>query len=249
MDSDAKNAPESHGVAVKKLHIEGLNQKERRLLITKAFQQLPHDLSYGEKLQHMSKCLDMRLNGVQQMGKRWKFREWDLEQRIEAEATAAPVATLLHQSDAPFSTAEFLAELRQFTRRAVDASSRFTRCTALMIEMYSQRLEAKVLTTPNPTEVDYMEMELIYDRLSTYMNRAKSFMTPQAVASLLNAMRFGDNLPPEVPAGVDTEAFTVAGLQRTLSKMGVSTLFDDPEAIETAFAPYRDQIPSIEGIR
>lgn len=247
MPSNAKRSPKAEDYDAKKLHVEGLSQKERRVLITNAFQHLPHSLSYNEKIQHIAKRLQTNTNSVIQMGKRWKLREWDAEQRIDP-TPPIETATLLLQSNAkPFSTTAFVDELKQFTRRAVDASSRFTACTALMIEMYSQRLEAKVLATPNPSELDYREFEMIYDRLSSYMNRAKSFMTPQAVASLLNAIRFSDSIPPPTE-GIE-EGVTIHKLQATLIAMGAIEIINNPEAATAVFDQYRSAMPDIEGHR
>jgi hypothetical protein len=247
MPSNAKRSPKADDYDAKKLHVEGLSQKERRVLITNAFQHLPHSLTYNEKIQHLAKRLQTNTNSVIQMGKRWKLREWDAEQRIDPTAPTETLTLLLQPDAKPFSTTAFVDELKQFTRRAVDASSRFTACTALMIEMYSQRLEAKVLATPSPSELDYKELEIIYERLSTYMNRAKSFMTPQAVASLLNAIRFADSIPPPTE-GIE-EGVTIHRLQATLIEMGAVSLLNNPEAATAVFDRYRDQIPDILGTR
>jgi hypothetical protein len=249
MSSNAESFPPADGYDIgKSLNVKGLSQKEKRVIVTRAFRHYPASFTYQQKIRHLAQRLSMTANAVLLMGKRWDFSTLHIEAQAQAIAAASTVTPIVLQpAEKPFSTTEFVSELKLFTRRAVDASSRFTAVTARLIELYAYRIEAKILNTPDPTTLDFLELDMLYGKLSDYVNKAKGFMQPQAVASLLNAIRFADSIPPPTE-GIE-EGVTIHRLQQTLIEMGAVSILNNPEAAKAVFSQYRDQIPNIEGTR
>ena len=240
--------PPATGVAPeKKLNISGLTRKEKRYVITKAFKQYGSSLTYNEKINALATRLQMAPNAVRLMGKRWAWNELELEAQAvpAATATGAAQVTVLAPAaadlDRPFSTTDFVNGLKIFARTAIEAGNLFSSVTFKLIELYANRIESKIAECPEPDSYTLNELDWLYSRLSFYMNKAKAFTTPSAVASLLGSIRFGDHIPPPLD-GVD-QGVTINKLQQTLLEMGVVSN-PQSDAIARAFDHYPD-IPDI----
>jgi len=225
----------------KPIRTSGLTRKERRYVIEGEFKKYGPSLTYPEKIKSLAARLGMAQNAVLLMGKRWG---WDVLE-IEAQHDPSPVTVVAPESDLdkPFSTAEFVNELKVFTRRAIEVSSRFSAVTARIIELYATRIECKIASTPDPGQYDLAELEFLYSNLSFYMNKAAKFTSPGGVASLLNAIRFGDSIPP--PAEGIEAGVTIHRLQQTLLEMGA---LQQPTPADS-FATYASIFPDISGTR
>jgi hypothetical protein len=245
--TQSKDPPSTGAIPEKRLNISGLNRKEKRYVITKSFKQYGSSLTYNEKINALATRLQMAPNAVRLMGKRWAWNELELESQAvpAATATGATQVTILAPAaadlDRPFSTTDFVNGLKIFARTAIEAGNLFSNVTFKLIELYANRIESKIAECPEPDSYTLNELDYLYSRLSFYVNKSRSHTSPSAVASLLNSIRFGDNIPPPLD-GVD-QGVTVHKLQQTLIEMGVVSN-PQSDTIGRSFDQYQD-IPDI----
>lgn len=184
----------------------------------------------------------------------WKGKR---EERLRLQMQKDDLARVLAENETireNIPSSQLARQIKDFVWYGTTVAARHLRHNGQMHRYYVDLIASKVVEVGGWQHVDdYVRKEIaIYQRkVDQHYNALKDLIRPQALATMLHTINFTETIPKDIE-GVDTEAFTVASLQRLFTEQyGAPGLLQNPTKALEVFTQYEEteDLPDIEGTR
>ena len=252
--SKAKKPKQAAQSLYNSLDMSGLTRAQRANILCAAYIEYPATVAHHLRIADLSLRSGLSKNALNMLSqrRRWKEALGSTEGNANTLGDQVPSVLQVEVVQKTFSAIQMAAGIKAYAAISTETCTAYTRTTQKLVNIWCARIDhciSRLADPMNLTGMEARELQLLHSELSDFLNSAARFISPAALTSLLQSVNFSATVPQDLPDDLDREAFTLRGLQVSLSKMGVRSILDDSTAAEDVFSAYADQMPSIEATR